>query len=317
MPHDRTSPPAGAGLDPGRGLTERLVTLPDGRTLRTVAAGEGPGPLVLFEAGMSAPAACWVHTQREIGAHTRTLSYDRAGYGGSDVDPRPRTLDRLVDDLTALLDVLDERAPVVLVGHSWGGPVIRLFAERHPARVAGIVFVDSTVAETMPAKNAWLVAGSFRVMGFLARFGGAGLIERLTLPHGTSPDIDRADVAIMLRDYACVRAMRAGAREAEHIVSARPLVRRLQQAGTPDVPTICVQGGRVDRGTARTRLLLNDTAERLMHDTRGGRTVVVPEAGHLVPQERPGPVRDAVIEVLRSARTRPGAAGPASQETAD
>lgn len=289
-------------LDPGAGLTEQVVVLPGGRQIRTLVAGEGPGPLVLFEAGMSAPAACWVHTQREVSAFARTLSYDRAGYGGSDVDPHDRTLERLADDLTALLDAVDETAPVVLVGHSWGGPVLRVFAARHPERVAGLVFVDASVAEEMSGSNARIVALSFRVLSVLARIGGARLIERAALPHGFSPEISETDRAIMIRDYACVQAMRAGGREAAQIVPGLPTMRRLQAAGTPDVPTVCVQGGRIDRGMAKARPLLNETAAQLMSAVPNGKVVIVEEAGHLVPQECPAPVRDAIRDVFDAAR---------------
>ncbi|SDW75504.1 Pimeloyl-ACP methyl ester carboxylesterase [Amycolatopsis xylanica] len=292
-------------LDPGQGLTERFVRLPDGRRLRAVTAGEGDGPLVVFEAGMSAPAASWVHTQREISARTRTLSYDRAGYGGSDSDTRERTLDRIVDDLTGLLDGLGETRPVVLVGHSWGGPIIRLFAERAPHRVAGLVFVDATVAEIMSARNAKLAAVSFRVMAVLARFGGRGLIEKLTLPHGVSPVISAEDFAIVLRDYACTSAMRAGRREAAQIVPALPIMRRLQAAGTPDVPTVCLQAGRVERGMAKGRLLFNKVAADLMAALPRGRVIVIEEAGHLLPQEDPAAVRDAILEIVDAVAVTP------------
>ncbi|MFD8498144.1 alpha/beta fold hydrolase [Amycolatopsis sp. NPDC059657] len=292
-------------LDPGQGLTERFVALPDGRRLRAVTAGEGEGPLVVFEAGMSAPAASWVHTQREISARTRTLSYDRAGYGGSDDDSRDRTLERIVDDLTGLLDALGETRPVVLVGHSWGGPIIRLFCERHPQRVAGLVFVDATLAEIMNARNAKLAAVSFAVMAVLARFGGRGLIEKFTLPHGVSPAITPADFAIVLRDYACARAMRAGGREAAQIVAALPVMRRLQAAGTPDVPTICLQAGRIERGMAKARPRFNQLAADLMASLPRGRMVVVEEAGHLLPQEDPAAVRDTILEVVDAAAVTP------------
>lgn len=298
---------------PGTGLTERDVELPDGRRLRAVVAGD-TGPLVVFEAGMSAPAASWVHTQREVSAHARTLAYDRAGYGGSDVDARERTLERATDDLAALLDALGETEPAVFVGHSWGGPILRLFAARLPERVAALVFVDATLAEGIPANGARRIALSFRVMSALARLGAGELIMRMSLPRGLSPAIDDEDRAILVRDYASVPAMRAGAREARHIDAALPTMRRLQTTGTPDVPTVCLQGGRADRGTAAIRPVLNDTAAALMAAVPNGNgsTVVVDTAGHLIPQEAPEIVRDTILDVLARIRH-----GESAEETAN
>jgi pimeloyl-ACP methyl ester carboxylesterase len=289
-------------LDPGAGLTEEYVTLPDGRRLRYVVAGSGDGPLVVFEAGMSAPAASWVHTQREVASRCRTLSYDRAGYGGSDVDPQPRTLERIVEDLTALLDAIGETAPVVLVGHSWGGPIMRVFADKHPSRVAGLVFVDSTLAEVMPERNAKIAAFSFKVMALLLRLGGKGLVSKISLPHGFSAEISKADQEVMTRDYLCVRAMKAGGREGAQIIPALPTMRRLQAAGTPAVPTVCIEGGRIDRGMAKSRPAFNQTAEELMAAVPDGRVVVVPDAGHLIPQEQPAVVRDVILGVVEAVR---------------
>ncbi|MEU0877387.1 alpha/beta hydrolase [Lentzea sp. NPDC005914] len=292
------APMTAAMLDPGIGLTEKIVVLPDGRNLRAIVAGEGPGPLVVFEAGMSAPASSWVHTQREVSARYRTLSYDRAGYGGSDVDTHDRTLDRIVDDLTALLDVLGENDPVVLVGHSWGGPIIRVFADRHPDRVAGMVFVDATLAEVMSSRNAKVAARFFALLGVLARFGGKGLIRRATFRNGVSPEITEADVEIMIRDHASARAMRAGSREASQIVAALPVMRRVQAAGTPDVPTVCLQAGLVERGMTAWRPRFNQWAADLMAAVPRGKMIVVEEAGHLIPQETPAVVRETVFGVV-------------------
>ncbi|MGH4001812.1 MAG: alpha/beta fold hydrolase [Pseudonocardiaceae bacterium] len=298
MPAERKTRTLARELDPGTALTERVVTLPDRRRIRTVVAGEADGPLVLFEAGMSAPAATWIHTQRELSAHARTLSYDRAGYAGSDIDDADRTLERLSQDLTDLLDAVGETKPVVLVGHSWGGPILRCFANQHPERVAGLVFVDSSVAEVMRPGSIRAIVVSFRIMSLLARFGGAGLIMRTSLPHGFSEAISPEDRAVMLRDYACARAMKAGCREGGQIAASLSLLERLQAMGTPDVPTLCLQGGRVDRGMATMRPRINRIAEELMAATPRGRAVIVEDAGHLIPQERPDAVHDAILDVL-------------------
>ncbi|WP_143138870.1 alpha/beta fold hydrolase [Lentzea waywayandensis] len=281
----------------GPAMLEKIVTLPDGRALRAVTAGAGPGPLIVFEAGMSAPGSSWIHTQREVTARYRTLSYDRAGYGGSDVDPRDRTLDRIVDDLTALLDALAETEPVLLVGHSWGGPIIRVFADRYPERVAGMVFVDATLAEIMSTRNARVAARFFSMMAVVARLGGKGLIKRQTFRNGVSPEISAADVEIMTRDYATARAMKAGSREAAQIGSALPIMRRVQATGTPDVPTVCLQAGLVERGMATWRPVLNQHAAGLMDAAPRGKMIVVEEAGHLIPQESPAVVRETIFGV--------------------
>lgn len=279
-------------------MLEKSVTLPDGRAIRAVTAGDGPGPLVVFEAGMSAPGSSWIHTQREVSARCRTLSYDRAGYGGSDVDPHDRTLDRITDDLTALLDALGETGPVVLVGHSWGGPIIRVFADRHPHRVAGVVFVDASLAEIMTTRNAKVAARFFTLTAVVARLGGKGLIKRQTFRNGVSPEISAADVEVMTRDYATARAMKAASREALQIEASLPLLRRLQEKGTPDVPAVYLQAGLVERGMTEWRPLFNRCAEALVAAAPRGELVVVEDAGHLIPQESPAVVRDTVLRVV-------------------
>lgn len=98
--------------------------------------------------------------------------------------------------------------------------------------------------------------------------------------------------------------LRAGGREAAHAQAALRTMQRLQASGTPDVPTISVQAGRLDRGTAKTRPIINGVATDLMAAVPRGKVVVAEESGHLVPQEAPGVVRDAILEVLGVARGR-------------
>lgn len=115
--------------EPGAGLDQQSTLLPDGRTMRSVIGGHS-GPLVVLEAGLGNTAATWVTVQRAVSASCRTVSYDRAGLGGSDPGRAPRTLENMADDAEAFLDAAGIDEPAILVGHSWGGQLVRLLAQR-------------------------------------------------------------------------------------------------------------------------------------------------------------------------------------------
>jgi pimeloyl-ACP methyl ester carboxylesterase len=73
---------------------------------------------------------------------TRVVAYERAGIGASEPGPEPRSIKQIVTELHALLAKLDVPPPYVLVGHSWGGPIIHSFAATYPKEIAGLVFED-------------------------------------------------------------------------------------------------------------------------------------------------------------------------------
>ncbi|MBX3045418.1 MAG: alpha/beta hydrolase [Anaerolineales bacterium] len=117
--------------------------LPDGRKLHYWLKGEG-GPTVVFEAGMGFSGSMWGQVQPEVAKLATTLVYDRIGTGRSDDRPGAHTLDMLVGDLAALLGGLPQLAPFIMVGASWGGPIIRQLAARGQVAVRGLVLVDQS-----------------------------------------------------------------------------------------------------------------------------------------------------------------------------
>jgi pimeloyl-ACP methyl ester carboxylesterase len=129
----RVYPPPGRMVDIG------------GRRLHARIMGSG-APTVLFESGISASSVSWTVLQPQIAQMTTTVSYDRAGLGWSEASPGPLNAERLIDDLAALLDRLHTPAPYVLVGHSYGALLSRLYAERNPQRVAGLVLIDPVLS---------------------------------------------------------------------------------------------------------------------------------------------------------------------------
>lgn len=121
----------------------RLVDV-GGHRLHLLESGSGDATIVL-EAGLMSTALSWSNLQRELARSYRVVSYDRAGLGWSDLGPMPRTADRIVDELRTLLQRAAVPAPYVLVGHSFGGLTVPLFAVRFPDETAGMVLVDPVV----------------------------------------------------------------------------------------------------------------------------------------------------------------------------
>jgi pimeloyl-ACP methyl ester carboxylesterase len=117
-----------------------------GRKLQLLVRGEG-SPTVVVEAGLGEPpiaSGSWRAVLDAISRSNRICIYDRAGLGKSDPPPKlPRTSRDVADDLGALLVKAGVPGPYLLVGHSWAGNHIRVFAGQHPEKVLGIVLVDS------------------------------------------------------------------------------------------------------------------------------------------------------------------------------
>jgi pimeloyl-ACP methyl ester carboxylesterase len=176
----KAHPPPGRLVDLG---THRLHILELGRGDETV----------VMEAGLMSTVLSWTALQRELSKSFKTISYDRAGLGWSDLGPMPRTADRIVDELHSLLRRAGINPPYVLVGHSFGGLVMPLFAARFPDEVAGMVLIDPVVPEEWsppPDGDLKLVRIGADVCwraAFLARFGVCRLIASLLSVSSRGP----------------------------------------------------------------------------------------------------------------------------------
>ena len=113
-----------------------------GYRLHVHCVGEG-SPTVVLDAGLGGFSLDWSLVQPELAATTRVCAYDRAGYGWSDPSPHARTPSQIADELHTLLVNAGIQGPYVLVGHSAAGKDVRLFANRYPQVVVGMVLIDA------------------------------------------------------------------------------------------------------------------------------------------------------------------------------
>lgn len=118
----------------------RLVDI-GGRRLNLYCSGSG-SPTVVFESPSGGAGWDWWAVQPKVAAKTRACVYDRAGYGFSDPSPRAADAANAADDLQSLLKAAGIAPPYVLVGNSFGGAAVQLFAWSHPGDVQGLVLVE-------------------------------------------------------------------------------------------------------------------------------------------------------------------------------
>ena len=152
--------------------------------LHIYPTGEG-SPTVIFESGGASWSLDWNLVQTEIAKFTSVCSYDRAGFGWSDSGPKPRTSQQIVTELHTLLTKAEIKKPYVLVGASFGGHTVRLFAQKYPNEVAGIVLLDARHeainAKMPPAWKKLEVAGKgmYQFMLLTSRLGALNLLGKL------------------------------------------------------------------------------------------------------------------------------------------
>jgi pimeloyl-ACP methyl ester carboxylesterase len=271
------------------------VPVGDGRYLEATIRGTG-GPTVIFEAGMGAGQSSWGLVVPTVAGRTRTVTYNRAGFGRSTPDPEARTVARAASDLLALIDHLDA-APAVLVAHSYGGPIVREALATGPERVAGLVLVDQT-DEGCDMFFAPAVERQERTFGaalpLLARLGLGRLITR-RIARPLPPDARRGLIA----ESASVGAARAHRRE---LAGCNADLRRLRDEPHPvvDVPITVISGTRPSRsrGATRRRDCLIAAHERRAAAAPQGRHVRADRSQHLVPLTEPDLVAAEIVRLL-------------------
>ena len=239
-----------------------------GRRLHLSCTGSG-SPTVILEAGMGDSLATWKAVQPAAAEITRVCSYDRAGRGTSDPDPRTevRTSHAAVEDLRLLLGAAKIGGPYVLVGHSYGGAYIRLYAKRYPGDVAGMVLVDASHEDQF---------NRFTATGYPLQLPPPGQNpERIDMAGGLveiGQEPWRADIPLVVLSHG------------------RTIAGEFPNITQEQIP-------RIEAAWLEMQRELASRSSR-------GRLVVAQKSGHYVQTEEPELVISAIREVVEAARRR-------------
>lgn len=287
----------------------------DGGHVHLIQSGEG-APTVVFISGIGGFTAFWSLVQPEIARLTHAFSHDRPGYMKSDALPEdvPLTAARAANDLHLLLQCAGAKPPFILVGHSFGGFVARLYAARFPAEVAGIVMIDANHEDEWTSrypdehrKGLRLMERMMRLLWHLSRLGIPQLLVRLRTPtafRGLPADAQRTAVKgfapktlrTISREF---RALEQSAREVRH-----------EASDLGDVPLIVIRRGQagpvapgVSRELAATlEQIAAQNQEELSRLSNQGELWVAKDSSHNIHVEQPQIVIDAVRKLIETVR---------------
>ncbi len=301
----------------------RLIDV-GGFRLHVNCAGTG-SPAVIFDAALGASSLSWVHVQPDVARITRTCAYDRAGFAWSDAGPMPRTAGRVADELLVLLRRAEIPPPYVLVGHSFGGLVMRIFAARYREMTSGLVLVDPAHPEewaepgeherrqiergTRLCRRGAAAArlGLARLVAALVDLGALAPARALTAAasHG---GLGRADEQILAPIWKLPPETRRPLRQfwtepkffealgsqIASICESGAEARHAGVAAFSDLPLTVISAASSDR-----RRQLHETLAR---QSSRGRVLEARGSGHWVPLDQPAIVIDAIVQTVEAAR---------------
>jgi pimeloyl-ACP methyl ester carboxylesterase len=278
-------------MAPGQGAAQQQVEIPEisipkmehmidvgGRKLHACVYGSGLPVLVLVSA-FETDQKNWNPVVPDLAAKATVVTYDRAGVGKSELGDLPAHGEQSAKDLHVLLEKLAVPGPYILVGHSFGGFVARLFASMYPDDMAGLI-----LEETQHEDN-------FSEMKKILKGKDLEMFEQVLVPGFAAPENPKSE-----RDY------RDATREQLKTSQALPrmpfvvlTVRDRAYAMRP----IFSEGA-----LAELARLDEELMNRLAASLPGGKHVMIEGTGHYVHVDKPALLIAPVLEMIQALREK-------------
>jgi pimeloyl-ACP methyl ester carboxylesterase len=260
----------------------KFVQIGDAK-MHYICQGTGEPTLVLI-AGIPGGALNWTPVLPALAAHHRVCAFDRLGQDWSDPAPYPRTFTTAVDELHSALQELGISHPVV-VGHSFGGALVQVYAAKYD--VAGVVLVDGVTTGVVDQVAQLL--GSNKKWDGLARLGVMRpMLNVMTKDPGYPPSIAKEMTALRSRSSAWLSMSDEG------VVAQQTMGADLRAAEPKlDMPLLIIAAGKsnvMNLGVGVFAKSAKELSERRPNSTY----ILVPDAKHYIQAEQPQVVINAI-----------------------
>ena len=270
-------PPPPPGVEIAEIDTPREEAMVDvgGRRLHCVRYGKG-APTVVLISGFRAPQRYWNPVVPALAAVATVVTYDRPGYGKSELGEAPNHGLQAAADLHRLLGAIGAPKPYVVVGHSYGGRIARLFAAGYPDAVGALLLEEAGHEDTLDEQLKALEGPDHEQLVTMS----AGFRQRPASP--------RTEAEYMLDTIEQLRASPPLPRVPLVVLAAK------DGGGLP--PVFSAQG------QAKVREVSAAMQRRLAALVPGGRLIEVPGVGHNIHVEKPEAVLQPLLALVAQAK---------------
>ena len=261
-----------------------------GYRLHINCTGSG-SPAVVIEAGLGDWSTSWGGViQPEVAKTTRVCTYDRAGLGWSDAASLPSNAAQFSQELHTLLQNARVPGPYVMVGHSLGGLIVRVFAHDYASEVAGVVFVDSMNPRQITQSLSNRLALLSSVEAGLARVGVARLVVKLPAIASSIPPGEEAYYPLFIRP----QSFQAAGKEYKELPASGEQAPAVKFFG--DLPLIVLTARRNDNpGWPEWQTELLELSSNSQH-------LFAENSGHVIQSDEPEAAVNAILKMVELVR---------------
>lgn len=269
----------------------------NGGTIHYLCRGK-TGPTVILDAWLGADHQWWYLVQEEVAKFAQVLSFDRPGYGWSDSGINTRTSKHIVSELHDLLQATELNPPYILIGHSFGGANMRLYANTYPEEVAGLILVDPCHEDQNFEKDVSSKGFLERCKGYLfdGTFSHYVGISRWFMPESLKPFfsslMSQEQRDSIIAKASSVKSLSARDNEMIHLKKSLSQLKRSKNS-LEDKPVIVISAEETNNDPQWQQY-----QKQLVSLSKKGKQIIAKSSSHMVNVDKPEVIIEAAKEII-------------------